>query len=522
MIKPIEARDDSSAHFILRGPEERDAALAYIKDNFNLSHDVSHDVERVLFDTFDHRLYKNGYLLSKEGDSYVLALPGYEPDISLPCPGDGDRPLFWSDFPEGPFRGALRPVIDVRALLPLVTIEGSVTRLNVVNEDEKTVSYISLGDMEISGNGSGKESLRLIEVSPVRGYADEFNSIIGKLGETGLARTGGNIFSIALEALGRKAGDYTSKPSVALEDDMPAGEALRIIFRGLLQIMKLNEGGVVKDIDTEFLHDFRVSVRRTRSGLTLTKEIFPAQTIERFKTNFRALGWKSNELRDLDIYLQRREQYTEMLPPALRPGLGLLFDMITRERKEALTVFTEELTSDSYRRLIASWEEFLNSPEEAAKDLPEAAALVTGLAKTRIRKRYKKAVKLGKSIDESSSDREIHTLRIECKKLRYYLEFFESLFPSDEIKEVIGHLKRLQDNLGDYNDMHVQQERLKGYISKMDPAAEKGRDGIAAAGGLISELYLKQREIRSLFHERFEEFSGGEMKSLFENLFSGN
>ena len=70
--------------------------------------------------------------------------------------------------------------------------------------------------------------------------------------------------------------------------------------------------------------------------------------------------------------------------------------------------------------------------------------------------------------------------------------------------------------------MHVQQERLKGYISKMDPAGDEGRDGIAAAGGLISELYLKQREIRAEFHERFEEFSGSDMKNLFDNLFSGN
>jgi CHAD domain-containing protein len=279
---------------------------------------------------------------------------------------------------------------------------------------------------------------------------------------------------------------------------------------------------VVKDIDTEFLHDFRVAVRRTRSGLTLTKGVFPAKTVDRFKTDFRTLGWKSNELRDLDIYLQRRERYTEMLPPALRSGLGLLFDMITLERKEALRVFTDELNSDSYRRLIESWEEFLNAPGEEGGDIPAAAGPVIVLAKTRIRKRYKKAVKLGKSIDESSSDRELHALRIECKKLRYYLEFFESLFPADEMKEVIGHLKRLQDNLGDYNDMHVQQERLKGYISKLDPAAEEGREGIAAAGGLISELYLKQREIRSEFHEKFEEFSGGEMKSLFDNLFSGN
>ena len=471
-----------------------------------------------MLDTFDHRLYKNGCLLSKEGDCYVLCRPGFEPDITLPCPGTGDSPLCWHDLPEGPFRDALRPVIDVRAVIPLVTITSSLMRQNVVNEDDKTVSHINTEEVRVSRNGYDEKTVMLIEVAPVRGYTEEFNDIIEKLEETGLEREDGNIFSIALAAVAAKAGEYSSKPAFTLEPDMPAPEALRIIFRALLRIMKENESGVVKDIDTEFLHDFRVAVRRTRSALTLTKGVFPAKTIDGFKTDFRALGWKSNELRDLDIYLQRRESYTEMLPPALRPGLGLLFDMITRERKEALRVFTEELTSDSYRRLIASWEKFLNSSEEDGDD----AEPVIALAKSRIRKRYKKAVKLGKSIDESSSDREIHSLRIECKKLRYYLEFFESLFPAGEMKEVIGHLKRLQDNLGDYNDMHVQQERLKGYIPGMDPAADEGRDGIAAAGGLISELYLKQREIRSEFHERFEEFSGGEMKSLFDNLFSGN
>jgi CHAD domain-containing protein len=448
----------------------------------------------------------------------VLSRPGFEPDITLPCPATGDRPLCCHDLPEGPFRDALRPVIDVRAVMPLVTIVSSMIRQNVVNEDEKTVSHINTEKIHVSRNAYDKKTMMLIEVAPVRGYTVEFNDIIEKLEETGLEREEGNIFSIALAAVGAKAGVYSSKPVFTLEPDMSSQEALRIIFRALLRIMNENEDGVAKDIDTEFLHDFRVAVRRTRSALTLTKGVFPAKTIDGFKTDFRALGWKSNELRDLDIYLQRRERYTEMLPPALRPGLGLLFNMITRERKEALRVFTEELNSDSYRRLISSWEEFLHAPEENGDD----AEPVIVLAKSRIRKRYKKAVKLGKGIDESSSDRDLHTLRIECKKLRYYLEFFESLFPATEIKEVIAHLKRLQDNLGDYNDMHVQQERLKGYIPGMDPAADEGRDGIAAAGGLISELYLKQREIRSEFHERFGEFSGSEMKSLFDNLFSGN
>ena len=47
-----------------------------------------------------------------------------------------------------------------------------------------------------------------------------------------------------------------------------ASEACRRILAHLAQIIRLNEDGIRKDIDTEFLHDFRVAVRRARSLLT--------------------------------------------------------------------------------------------------------------------------------------------------------------------------------------------------------------------------------------------------------------
>ncbi|MEW6143931.1 MAG: CHAD domain-containing protein [Thermodesulfobacteriota bacterium] len=517
-----EASGDKSEYFVLSSPGDREVILAGIGSNLTLAPDSSRDMERVFLDTFDHRLYRNGQLLSKEGERYVLRSSGTEMDLSSPYSDTDGRPRFWQDFPDGPFREALRQVIDIRALVPQVSIRSAATRHNVVNEDEKTVVHLAFEEIEVAENGSGKVTVHLLEAAPVRGYADEFDDIIRRLAGMGIERADGNIFSIALGAVGKTAGDYSSKVTVRLEPDMPSGDALKMILGSLLETMRKNEEGIIKDIDTEFLHDFRVAVRRTRSALTLIRGIFPESVKEEFKTEFAAIGRKSNELRDLDIYLLRRERYTEMLPPALRPGLGPLYDIIAREREEAHEGFVSELASGSYRRSIEAWGKFLNEPAGAEDELPDSGAPVIDLAKKRIRKRYRKAVKLGKDLDESSPDRDFHTLRIECKKLRYYLEFFESLFPADEIKAAIRHLKQLQDNLGDYNDMHVQQERLKGYISKMDPAAEEGRDSIAAAGGLISELYLKQKELRAEFHARFEEFSGDDMKALFEKLFSGN
>ncbi len=509
-------------YFVLSGTDDADTLLVALGGVFTLVPEKPYEIKRLFLDTFDHALYKKGYLLTREDGRLTLSLPEGDMEASASLP-DADVLLrFWRDLPEGPLREELRPVIDIRALLPVVRVEGGVRQFNVINEDEKTVAHVRFEDIRVSCEDAPGGEARLLEAVPVRGYVEEFNALTGYLSSLGLERAQGNIFSLALGAAGRKAGEYSSKTSVRLKPDMPSGEAIKIILRSLLETMRKNEDGIIKDIDTEFLHDYRVAVRRTRSALTLIRGIFPETVKERFKAEFSGIGKKSNELRDLDIYLLRGERYTDMLPPALRPGIGLLFDIITRERKEAHREFVGELASDSYRRSIGSWEDFLNGPAEAGALLPGADSPVIELAKRRIRKRYKKAVKLGKGIDESSSDRELHSLRIECKKLRYYLEFFESLFPADEIKEVIRHLKVLQDNLGDYNDMYVQQERLKGYISKIDPAESEGRESIAAAGGLISELYMRQREIRAEFHERFGEFSGGDMKELFDKLFSDN
>ncbi len=493
-----------------------------MKNGLPLTGDRKAEKKQLFLDTYDHRLFKKGCLLTKEDGRLILRDTGDGTSLSLDLDAEGGMPRFWRDLPEGPLRDNLRSVIDVRALMPVVGVESRAAHLNLENEDGKTVAHVNFEDVEVGGDGADKKVIHLLEALPMRGYAEEFQKLTRYISDLGLAPAEGNIFSIALGAAGKKAGAYTSKVSVVLDTGMPSGKALKVVLSSLLETMRKNEDGIVNDIDTEFLHDFRVAVRRTRSALALMRDVFPEGVKERFKAEFSGIGRKSNELRDLDIYLLRREEYTEMLPPALRAGLDPLFDIIEREREEAHREFALELASDSYRRSIEAWEEFLHREEPSGDALPGADAPVIGLAKLRIRKRYRKAIKLGKSIDGSSSDRDLHTLRIECKKLRYYLEFFESLFPADEIKEVIKHLKALQDNLGDYNDMHVQQERLKGYISKMDASEDEGRESIAAAGGLISELYMKQKQIRSEFHGRFEEFAGEEMKELFDDLFSGN
>jgi CHAD domain-containing protein len=53
----------------------------------------------------------------------------------------------------------------------------------------------------------------------------------------------------------------------------------------------------------------------------------------------------------------------------------------------------------------------------------------------------------------------LHRLRIACKYLRYNLEFLANLL-GPESTEIIGRLRKLQDDLGDLNDAVVSKQLL--------------------------------------------------------------
>ncbi|MGB2691718.1 MAG: CHAD domain-containing protein, partial [Thermodesulfobacteriota bacterium] len=277
---------------------------------------------------------------------------------------------------------------------------------------------------------------------------------------------------------------------------MKSLDAAKLIFRNLLETMRVNEFGIIEDIDTEFLHDFRVAVRRTRSALSQIKAVFSVEDTIKFKDKFSVIGKATNELRDLDVYLLTEDSYKRMLPEDLRPGLDPLFDSLSEQREKAKKECSDYLRSDSYKNSIRTWEEFLDSCESDPEIAPNSERPVIDLAKENIWKKYSRVTKLGKKIPTNTPDPEVHNLRIECKKLRYLLEFFTSLFPEEERKTAIKHLKKLQDNLGDFNDLYVQQQSLKKFLSQTDIGYDQSKQKtLAAAGGLVSVLYQRQNDV---------------------------
>jgi CHAD domain-containing protein len=142
------------------------------------------------------------------------------------------------------------------------------------------------------------------------------------------------------------------------------------------------------------------------------------------------------------------------------------------------------------------------------------------VAKAIIHKRYRKVIKKGRQISATTPDEKLHELRIDCKKLRYLLEFFTSLFPEDQMKILIKQLKQLQENLGDFNDLSVQKQFLAQHLGAIKPQSAQVVMLAAGIGGLITRLRLEHQRVRSQFLSVFDRFNTAENRKRFKTLFA--
>jgi CHAD domain-containing protein len=132
---------------------------------------------------------------------------------------------------------------------------------------------------------------------------------------------------------------------------------------------------------------------------------------------------------------------------------------------------------------------------------------------------YRRVLQEGGAITPASPAADLHELRKSCKKLRYLMEFFQSLFPAQKIRQLIEELKDLQDNLGEFQDLEVQTHTLREYGEQMT------RDGLMqprtqiAFDTLQEHLHTSTERVRNEFESRFRQFSSKPNRHRFKLLF---
>jgi len=267
---------------------------------------------------------------------------------------------------------------------------------------------------------------------------------------------------------------------------MPDTRAVAVILEALVEVMADNEEGVIERRDDEFLHDFRVAVRRTRSALSLFGTVLPPAVLRRGRRFFKDLGGRTNPARELDVLLLGLPVYAEELSAADREGLEALEEQIAGERARQYAGIRRWLEGKTYRRAIAAWRSDL-----AKLSSTDGGGTMAVRAAKAIRKAAARANRQTAELGTGDRDAAIHRLRIRFKKLRHALEFSRSLTPGAEVQRFIGSLKRLQDELGAHQDLVVHGERL----AELARASQSGSVVLILVGDRLVESLRRRRSI---------------------------
>jgi len=472
-----------------------------------------------IYDTFDWRLFNKSLVLYRSGNKLFLRkLAKSEIIHTIEITS---LPVFIWDFPDGKLKKHLLPIIKMRALLKLVEVPCRSTTYRILNQNEKTVTRLAYEEILPFREKDAPALAAHLWLKPVKGYPKHSQNLAKQFKKAGFTISKKeDIYFKALKVVDKKPGSYSAKLDIQLDPDMRSDDAAKAILHFLLQVMRINEVNIEKDLDTEFLHDFRVAIRRTRSALGQIKNVFPMGTTNRFKKDFAFVGELSNQLRDLDVYLLKEDTYKTMLPLVLQNDIDPLFEYLRQKRSRALQNVLKGLRSKKYGKILHDWEAFLNEPRKDSTTPANAKLPVIYLAQKRIYMKYRGVVKAGNLILENTEDEMLHVLRIQCKKLRYLMEFFSSLFPRKKINILIEQLKKLQDNLGDFNDLCVQEDYLFNITKKLPATQQQLKKTLVAIGSLIGTLDRERQTVKDAFAKTFTDFASSKNQGLFRELFT--
>ena len=456
---------------------------------------------RHYFDTFDWRLFRRERALCQAHDTVALwSLDNRPVSERTPCL---TLPPCVDEWTESPLKAQLLPLVSIRALMERAVVHAAYFALAEQAAPHHPVAHIVFEEGAAKDYGRVVPLPTQVEVAAYAGstVASDLRAWLDSLGLTTISQSGPTATLYTVQQVRA----YSAKLAFTFEPDMRAEHAVRTILAFLLDIVRQNRPGILHDIDTEFLHDFRVAVRRARSLLGQLPKVLPVRLTKHLRKDLSFLGSLTNHLRDLDVLLLQQADYLDALPPELRPDMGPLFRTVRHERYTTHYRLVEALTTQQYETILERWESAVTDTKARG---PQAGHKLARLVRKSIRSQCQRML-TSTSPDtlKDSAPEQLHRLRIACKKLRYMFEFFASAFPQEMTAEPVRRLRVLQDVLGQLNDLDVQRQMLWDIVRTV-PDSPGQRHRTDTAVHLLTQTFETQQEqLRAEVHTTFTDFA---------------
>lgn len=465
---------------------------------------------RTRFDTFDGRLHAAALRLElrsrgTSGSPAELILSGGDGGPAhLPHQEGRDptRALDPSSLPPGPLRERLLALTGKRVLLPQVHVTGRrQTGERRRSEGAPKVRIHLDTELRIGEQPAPWEAI--IEVEELAGGAKAAARLRRALERQGLEGRPEDGLELAAIAAGVHLAGWQGPPQVELDRRMPALTGFRAALRACAEVLEGTWQGTIDDLDPEYLHELRVAVRRSRSLLAEGRRVLPGDVRHELREAFAWLGGVTGPARDLDVYVMGWTELTAVLTPAEAEALAPVLRHLEAERLAAHAEVAAALRSDRAAGIRDRFHGWLDLPDEEVRGGQEAMAPLGIVAADRLRAAQRHVLRAGGRIRPDSPPTDLHRLRKDAKRLRYLLESFGALGGTRRTRAVVEELRRLQDNLGAFQDAQVQAERLRDAAAAAASSGGGGPEMAGAVEPLAEHLAEQQASARDHFAERF-------------------
>lgn len=294
--------------------------------------------------------------------------------------------------------------------------------------------------------------------------------------------------------------------AIGISRDDPLCEAGRKVMRFHFARMLSFEEGTRLGEDIEALHDMRVASRRLRAAFEVFQDAFEPGALKPYLKGLRLTGRALGKVRDLDVFMEKAQHYLATIHEDRHVGLDQLLEGWKEQREAARVEMLAWMDSKEYLDFKRKFNLFLHTPGAGGRQVPPSTPMPTTvreLAPVLIYSRLA-AVRAYAPYLENAPVELLHALRIEFKKLRYTVEYFQEAL-GKQSREVIDLLKQMQDHLGDLNDAQVAAQLLTQFIEDWETAQARLPEDERQTIDEVHHYLAYRQEERQHLMETFQE-----------------
>lgn len=255
----------------------------------------------------------------------------------------------------------------------------------------------------------------------------------------------------------------------------------------LYQRMRDLEAGVILGIDDEFLHQYRIAIRRSRAIAESVSELGGDSDLRKVLKALKKHARATSLLRDIHVLLADLETWPLKKQTRAATVVSGIRNHFAKRAGIEHQKLIQHLNGRKYRNSMDDWRQRIHArPFES---------MIRHLTRDDIRqaleKRLRRYNKRTRNLGPESPDDEIHALRKLLKRIRYLADLDKPVF-----RDLRKPLAYRQQIFGTFQDLCVQRKLLQAYRDELATTSGK-RKPPAGLNHLIDGLAAEKQKIRN-------------------------